>query len=79
MTTLVLRIQANQITMLYNEDLDLSELGAVQISRASHVEPDAQGRWWADMSPSGGGLLGPFNKRSQALEAEVAWLLENRI
>ena len=31
-----------------------------RIRRASHVEPDEAGRWWADLSPVGGPRLGPF-------------------
>jgi hypothetical protein len=41
-------------------------------SRASHVEPDRDGYWWADMGPSGGPVLG----RTEALGAEREWLLE---
>jgi hypothetical protein len=49
-------------------------LGRLSIARGSHVEPTADGRWTADLSPAGGPLLGPFERRSQALAAEVAWL-----
>ena len=59
---------------VYGEDLDLAVLGEVQIRRASHVEPDRSGCWWADLSPVGGPMLGPFTHRSLALEAEVDWL-----
>ncbi len=59
---------------VYGEALDLAALGAVSIRRASHVEPDAGGRWWADLAPAGGPRLGPFGLRSQALTAERAWL-----
>jgi hypothetical protein len=55
---------------IYDETLDLRELGKLQISRASHVEPDRDGFWWADMGPSGGPVLGPFRSRSEALGAE---------
>jgi len=30
--------------------------------------------WWADMRPSGGPILGPFEGREQALAAELVWL-----
>ena len=63
-----------QAHCLYSEELDLHTLGQVQIKRASHVEPDSQGQWWADLSPVSGPKLGPFTQRSQALEAEVVWL-----
>ena len=62
---------------IYGEVIALHALGPVAITRASHVEPDSQGRWLADLSPVGGPVLGPFEKRSEALEAEVAWLEAN--
>ena len=57
---------------LYSEAIDLRQLGALSISRASHVEPDATGQWLADLSPVGGPQLGPFATRGQALAAEEA-------
>jgi hypothetical protein len=60
---------------IYDEALDLRELGKLKITRASHVEPDAEGCWWADMGPSGGPVLGPFRSRSEALGAERVWLV----
>ena len=59
---------------LYNETLDLVCLGTMTIRRASHVEPDDQGRWWADMAPVRGPKLGPYPCRSAALDAEQRWL-----
>jgi hypothetical protein len=59
---------------LYDETIDLAALGALTITRASHVEPDAQGRWIADLSPVSGPRLGPFDRRSEALDAEREWL-----
>ena len=59
---------------IYDEALDLRELGKLQITRASHVEPDPEGYWWADMGPVDGPVLGPYGSRSEALEAERAWL-----
>lgn len=70
-----LRIQPDgQITTLYDETLDLAALGTVTIRRASHVEPDAHGQWWAQIID--GPRLGPFPRRSAALAAEVAWLTQ---
>lgn len=66
-----------QVRCLYSETLDLAMLGSLSIARASHVEPDEQGRWIADLSPVHGPCLGPFLKRSDALAAEVAWLDEH--
>jgi hypothetical protein len=66
-----------RVQAIYGEAIDLAVLGPLSISRASHVEPDPQGRWQADLSPVGGPVLGPYDKRSEALEAEVAWLEAN--
>ena len=62
------------IRTLYDELLDWPSLGQVAITRGSHVEPDATGRWLADLSPVSGPTLGPFAHRSQALAAERDWL-----
>jgi hypothetical protein len=65
---------AGVIRCLYSEELDLKRLGRLTITRGSHVEPDESGQWSADLAPVGGPRLGPFPKRSQALEAEQEWL-----
>jgi len=62
------------VRCIYDEVLDLREIGTLKITRASHVEPDAEGYWWADMGPVGGPVLGPFTSRSEALAAERGWL-----
>jgi hypothetical protein len=59
---------------VYDEAIDLTALGHVTIQRASHVEPDDEGRWQADLSPVDGPVLGPFERRSSALDAEQRWL-----
>ena len=61
---------------IYDEALDLREIGKLQITRASHVEPDRDGYWWADLGPVDGPVLGPFAERSVALSAERAWVTE---
>ena len=63
------------VRCVYGEELDLRELGKLQITRASHVEPDRDGFWWADMGPVDGPVLGPFKNRTEALQAEREWLL----
>ena len=65
---------SGSVRCLYGEELDLHALGHPAISRASHVEPIADGRWTADLTPVGGPVLGPFPSRSQALAAERRWL-----
>ena len=62
------------VRCIYDEEIDLREIGTLKITRASHVEPDAEGCWWADMGPSGGPVLGPYGSRSEALRAERGWL-----
>jgi hypothetical protein len=55
---------AGNVRCIYDEELDLRKLGKLQITRASHVEPDAEGYWWADMGPVDGPVLGPYSSRS---------------
>lgn len=62
------------VRCVYGEAIDLSALGRLSIRRASHVEPDSESGWWADLSPVGGPRLGPFPRRSEALAAERDWL-----
>jgi len=63
------------VRCIYDEELDLRKLGKLKITRASHVEPDADGYWWADMSPVDGPVLGHYCSRSEALAAERQWLI----
>jgi len=65
------------VRCLYGETVDLRCLGTLSVRRASHVEPDAEGLWWADLSPVDGPRLGPFMRRSDALSAEAVWLEEH--
>jgi hypothetical protein len=65
------------IRAVYAEAIDLGVLGHLVISRSSHVEPNDSGRWLADLTPIAGPVLGPFNLRSEALEAEQVWLATN--
>jgi hypothetical protein len=67
------------IRCLYDDALPLHGLGPLQITRASHIEPDAQGQWWADLSPVPGPRLGPFARRNAALTAEVDWLRDHHL
>ena len=67
------------IRCLYTEGIDLATLGRLTIRRASWVEPDRAGRWWADLAPVRGPRLGPFACRSEGLAAEQRWLEEHGI
>jgi hypothetical protein len=64
---------------IYDEGIDLREIGTLKITRASHVEPDADGYWWADMGPVDGPVLGPYGSRTEALGAERGWLASGRV
>lgn len=67
---------SGKVAFLWSDDLAaFRKLGATKIRRASHVEPTGDGRWQADLSPSGGPVLGPFDLRGQAIDAEREWLL----
>ena len=68
---------AGQGHCLYVEAIDLRSLGTIHIARASYLEPDDQGCWWANLSPVAGPILGPFGLRSEALAAEQNWLDEH--
>lgn len=67
-----------RVCCLYGEAIELSALGVPNIRRASQVEPDEAGQWWADLAPVAGPKLGPFKLRSDALAAEAVWL-ESRL
>jgi hypothetical protein len=43
-----------KVTSVYSEAIDLACLGPATIRRASYVEPDTTGQWWADLAPVGG-------------------------
>ncbi len=62
------------VLSIYQEAIDLSAIGHPTIARASHVEPTQEGLWQADLTPVGGPVLGPFGRRSEALQAELDWL-----
>lgn len=65
---------------VHSDDLSIALLGndfsEATTKRASHVEPDGNGGWTADLGPVSGPLLGPFRTRTEALDAELTWLAE---
>ena len=76
--TLIVLDEDGTIRFIHDDDLALLlACGAASIARASHVEPNEQAQWEADLEPVGGPTLGPFPTRRAALQAEVAWLNEH--
>lgn len=68
----------DNLQFIYDDELQfLNDLGTTVTKRASHVEPTDDGQWTADMAPSGGGVLGPFATRGEALQAETDWIRAN--
>lgn len=66
------------IRFIWSDDLvAIRDVGSCKISRASHVEPTADGKWSSDMGPVSGPVLGPYETRGEALAAEVDWLKQN--
>ncbi len=65
------------VRTVYCEAIELRGIGSIDIRRGSHVEPTAGGQWTADLSPVDGPMLGPFDNRSEALDAELQWLNEH--
>jgi hypothetical protein len=75
--TMELGVEAGGVVKcIYDEALDLRELGRLTITRASHLESDTEGFWWSDTGPSGWLVMGPFRSRSEAMAAEGGWLVE---
>lgn len=64
---------------------DLSQAALSQCSHARlvaenyQITEEAKNKWFADMTPVRGPVLGPYDMRQEALDAEVAWLLEHNI
>lgn len=68
------------INLLYTEDICVEDIGKVDsIKRLFHVEPTQDNKWTAtvNIGSSECVTLGPFDKRSEALGAEVVWIEDN--
>ena len=72
-------LKNGEIRFIHDDELKpILEEGTAHVQRASHVEPSSDGKTWtADMRPVGGGILGPFQTKQEALDAEVKYLNEN--
>ena len=79
MTAITIHVSGGALHYIHDDALTgLTEMGQATVRRASHVEPHADGGWIADMTPSGGGILGRFRLRQEALDAEREWLARER-
>lgn len=47
--------------------------------RVVRTKQNINKKWWADLLPVDGPVLGPFETNTEALEAEVVWLKEHNI
>jgi len=66
------------VRFVYDDALrGLLALGPSAIRRVSHVEPTPDGQWTADLGPMEGPVLGPFDTRAAALDAERTWLVHH--
>jgi hypothetical protein len=67
------------VRAIYSDGFNWQALGKPLIQRASQVEPDQLGLWYADLTLSNGPKIGPFARRAYAIAAEIAWLEKNRL
>lgn len=79
MDKVIIKIKDGKAIFIYDDKLrPLMNEGLVKIERASHVEPNEDGKWVVDLSPLGYSIeLGPFESRNRALLEEVQWIEEN--
>ncbi len=71
-----LRIEPDgNVRMIYNELVDPKCFGQASIQRGSHVEPDLDGHWYADLSPTNGPKLGavPFTQPGSRRRGGLAY------
>ena len=70
-------VSEGEIRFIHQDDLaEVFQAGKATTRRASRVEP-GKGGWNADLRPVNGPVLGPFNRRDTALQAEDNWLRQH--
>lgn len=75
---MILVIKDGEIKSLYNEKCNLTDIGVINISRASHVEYNNKDSWYIDLSPIGiNKKVRGFNKRTDALKYEKDYIEKN--
>ena len=82
MTTRTIHIdRSGTMRFVYDDRLrGLLRHGEASVARASHVEPGDPDkgqdptRWYVDLAPTSGPVLGPFLERRTALDKEVEWI-----
>lgn len=71
------------IRFIYYDSLKpLLSVGASEVKRASNIDAKITKdglKWFVDLFPVDGPFLGPFEDRNSALDAEVKWLVGNRL
>ena len=79
-------IKDGQMRVVYDDAIrPLMDIGNSRIERASHVEPGDPTRgqdpkkWYANITFDLNVMLGPFDERHEALEAELKWLDDHRL
>lgn len=90
---LVIVLTAGELRAIYSDDLLpyierlQTEFGlpdsAIEIRRASHVEPTSSNKWYVNLTPIGGPVVyvdargRQFETRQLALDYELEWLKNN--
>jgi hypothetical protein len=70
-------VSGSELRFIHKDDLaETFHAGKAITRRASYVEP-GKGGWNADLRPVNGPVLGPFNRRDTALQAEDNWLRQH--
>lgn len=71
-------IESGTARCLYTDDIPLTDLGSVKMTRASHVEWDDGKQTWEVLEPKTlSVLMGGFKTRKDALAWEVSWAERN--
>ena len=77
MDSAVFLIEADGVVRgLYTDEVDWPALGSLRVTRASTVEFDETMQGWVVTILETGSHFGPFPRRGEAIEAEVATLTE---